>query len=212
MNRRLGFYSSVVTALCTSLFFIGLFTGSEVLNYASCLVLSWAYVLTACAYASYAAKDRQALALGGVAIGIIYSVFTNLVYYTQLTTVAYQTADQGLLDALAFRSGTWMFGFDIMGYGLMGLSTLLIGLALQSANRRDRIMKAMLLGHGVFFPICVIMPMLNVFKAGADDSAGILALKLWCLYFAPVMVLSAVHFLQKRDTNERETHDRRSWA
>jgi len=199
MNRKLGIYSSAAAAICTLLFLIGLFLKNEMLNYTTCLILSWAYVLTACSYASYASKDRKAPAFAGVAIAVIYSVFTNLVYYSQLTTVAHATADQAVLDALSFTSGSWLFGFDIMGYGLMGLSTFLIGLTLKTANTKDRIIKAMLLIHGVFFPICVIMPMLNVFTAGGDDTAGIMALQFWAIYFAPLMILSAMHFFHTKD-------------
>lgn len=199
MNRKLGLYSSAVAALCIILFLIGLFLKNDLLNYSTCLILSWAYVLTCCSYASYATKDRRALAFGGVAIAVIYSVFTNLVYYTQLTTVAYATADHVVLDAISFTSGSWLFGFDIMGYGLMGLSTFLIGLTIKVVNKKDRIMKAMMLIHGVFFPICVLMPMLNIFKAGGDDNSGIIALQFWCLYFIPIMILSAIHFYRLKE-------------
>lgn len=196
INRRLGMYCSSAAAFCTLLFFLGLFTRNDLINYSSCLVLSWVYVLTGCAFASYAEKSRQALAFGGVAIAVIYSVFTNLVYYSQLTTVAYETADQAVLDALSFTSGSWLFGFDIMGYGLMGLSTLLIGLSIKIETGKERVVKAMLIGHGIFFPICVIAPALNLFQPGSDDGGGILALQFWCLYFAPLMILSARYFYQ----------------
>lgn len=88
MNRKLGLYSSAVAALCTILFLIGLFLKNDLLNYSTCLVLSWAYVLTCCSYACYADKDRRALTFGGVAIAVIYSVFTNLVnQHTKVTLI-----------------------------------------------------------------------------------------------------------------------------
>lgn len=194
MNRTLGMYASATAAFCTVLFLIGLFLKHDTLNYASCLVLAWSYVLAACAFAAYADKDRKAVALGGVAIAVVYCVFTNLVYYTQLTTVKFEAADPVIMEALAFKSGYWLFGFDLMGYGLMALSTALIGLAFKPATRPDRILKGMLLAHGLFFPICVIGPMLNLFQPGADDGAGIMALQGWCLFFAPLMLLSVHHF------------------
>lgn len=199
MNKQVGLYSSLTAAGCILLFFIGLITGQDKLSYASCLVLSWAYVLTVCSFVVYTGKDRQAAVFGSVSIAIIYSVFTNLTYYSQLTTVWHETADPAVISALTMSLGSWLFGFDIMGYGLMGLSTLLLGLSLKPVCRRDRIMKGMLIGHGIFFPICVIMPILNVFKAGGDETAGILALALWCVYFAPVMILAALHFWSKKD-------------
>lgn len=186
--------SSLTAFGCTFLFFCGLVSRSGALNFLSCLLLSWAYVGVACVYAQYAKEERRAVAVCGVAIAIIYSVFTNLVYYTQLTTVAHQAADQSLLKVLTFEPGSWLFGFDILGYGLMALSTFLIGLTLEPKNARDRALKILLLLHGVFFPICVIAPLLGLFKAGGDDTAGVLGLMGWCIYFAPIMILSFLHF------------------
>lgn len=196
MNRKLGLYSSIVAGGCTILFLLALIIGNGILSYFVCLILSWAYVLLACAFAHFAKPDRKAVALGGVAIAVIYSVFTNLVYYSQLTTVAYQTADPAFLDAITFSSGSWLFGFDIMGYGLMALSTFLIGLTIEPANKIDKLMKYMLIIHGAFFPPCVLTPMMNLYKQNGNDTAGTIALIIWCIYFAPIMILSARHFMK----------------
>lgn len=198
MNRKLGFYSSIIAGGCTTLFLIGLITENGFLSYFVCLLLGWAYVLLTCAFAQEADEDRKGLALGGVAIAIIYSVFTNFVYYSQLTTVAHQSADSVFLEAITFTPGSWVFGFDIMGYGLMALSTFLIGLTIRAQHGRDRVMRYMFLIHGAFFPICVLAPMLNVFEQGGEsDMAGVLALIFWCIYFAPLMVLSALYFAER---------------
>lgn len=205
MNRQLGFYSSIVAGSCTLLFLIGLVTFNDLLSYFVCLLLSWAYVLLACAFAQEAVEDRRGIALGGVAIAVIYSVFTNFVYYSQLTTVAHQTASPAVIEAITFTPGSWAFGFDIMGYGLMALSTFLIGLTLSPRNGKERALKYMLLIHGGFFPVCVLLPMLNLFKPGGEsDMAGVIALVVWCIYFAPVMALSALYFgSRQRDSNPR---------
>jgi hypothetical protein len=194
MNKKLGIYSSGIAAICTMLFAIGLLSRNSTLSFFVCLLLSWAYVLATCAYSYYAKEDRKAVAYAGAAIAVIYSVFTNLVYFSQLTTVAYGTADNAVINAINFRPGSWIFGFDLLGYGLMALSTFLIGLTVEPNNKKDKWMKTMLLLHGIFFPVCVIGPMLNLFKAGADDSAGVIGLLVWCIYFTPIMVLSTLHF------------------
>jgi len=194
MNRKLGLYSSCIAAICTIVFGVGLTIKFDFLNYFSCMILSWSYVLLTCAYAFYAKEDRKAVANAGVAIAVIYAVFINLVYFSQLTTVVYKTADEAILDAITFRAGSWLFGFDIFGYGIMALSTFLIGLTIEVKTKKDKWMKVMLLLHGVFFPACVILPMLNIFNAGTEDASGITALMVWCIYFAPIMILSALHF------------------
>jgi len=202
LNKKLGILSSGLAALCTTIFAVGLIFRFDVLNYAACLILSWSYVLLTCAYVHYAKEDRKAVAYAGMAIAIIYAVFINLVYFSQLTTVAYGTAADELLNAITFQPGSWLFGFDIFGYGIMALSTFLIGLTIEAHNKKDKWMKVMLLLHGVFFPSCVILPMLNIFKSSTSDTSGIIALFIWCIYFAPIMVLSVLHFMNIGKTEQ----------
>ncbi|WP_058303265.1 histidine kinase N-terminal 7TM domain-containing protein [Gorillibacterium timonense] len=196
LNRTLGMVCSLGALACTVLFFAGLLFALPTLSYTVCLFLSWFYVGLASVYAHDAPDDRKAVAVAGIAIAVVYSVFTNLVYYTQLTTVAQGGADSSLLTQLTFEPGSWLFGFDILGYGLMALSTFLIGLAFMAENKRDRVLRILLLLHGAFFPICVAAPTLGIFQpdGGAAGIGGTLALMGWCLYFAPIAMLSFLHF------------------
>ncbi|MDF2921174.1 MAG: putative rane protein [Paenibacillaceae bacterium] len=203
MNNKFGLVASFSALICTLLFLAGLFTRSDSLNYWSCLALSWAYIGTACALAQEAREDRKGVAAAGVAIGSVYSLLTNLVYYTQLTTVASGAADQEVLRVFSFRQGSWIFGLDLLGYGLMALSTLLIGLSMAPRASGDKALKWMLMLHGIFFPICVVMPVLDVFPEGSGGNAGIYALMGWCVYFAPVMALAVQHF--RRQWKDRPT-------
>lgn len=76
----------------------------------------------------------------------------------------------------------------------MALSTVFVGLSVEVLHKADKYMKILFLAHGLFFPACVLMPMLNLFKPGNGSSSGVTALLFWCVYFIPVMVLSAIHF------------------
>ncbi|MDF2937758.1 MAG: putative rane protein [Paenibacillaceae bacterium] len=194
MNHKFGFIASLFALVCTLLFFVGLILLNDSLNYWSCLFLSWAYIGTACALAQEAPADRKGVAGAGIAIAAVYSLLTNLVYYTQLTTVAQDAAGEEVLRVFRFQQGSWMFGLDLLGYGLMALSTFLIGLSMVPAAPRDKALKVMLMLHGAFFPVCVLMPTLDVFTEGSGGNAGIYALMGWCIYFAPAMALAARHF------------------
>lgn len=197
MNHKFGFISSLIALVCTLVFLIGLATVNDSMNYWSCLVLSWAYIGTACALAQEAPADRKGVAGAGIAIAAVYSLLTNLVYYTQLTTVAQTAAGPEVLRVFRFQQGSWMFGLDLLGYGLMALSTLLIGLSMFPAAPGDKALKGMLMLHGLFFPVCVIMPALDVFPEGSGGNGGIYALMGWCVYFAPVMALASRHFMRQ---------------
>ena len=207
LNHSLGMVCSLGALACTVLFLVGLLFAWPTLSFAVCLFLSWFYVGLACVYAHYAPDECKAAATAGIAIAVVYSVFTNLVYYTQLTTVAQGDADAAVLKLLTFEPGSWTFGFDLLGYGLMALSTFLIGLALTANTRRDRALRFLLLLHGAFFPFCVAAPALGLFRPNerAAELGGTLALMGWCLYFAPILVLSYLHFRDKVAVADKST-------
>ena len=73
-----------------------------------------------------------------------------------------------------------------------------LGLSFVPRDTPDRVLRWMLLIHGLFFPVCVLLPMTGVFLRQADGwvDAGRWGLLGWCVYFAPVMLLSTRHFLR----------------
>jgi hypothetical protein len=131
----------------------------------------------------------------------IYAVFINLVYFTQLTTVNQQSASVDVLKILTFEPGSWIFAFDIFGYGMMAISTLFIGFTIIPKNISDKWLKSMLILHGIFAPVCIVFPTLNLFTdAGSvsqGNNMGMVALEGWCLYFIPTMILAAKYFQSK---------------
>jgi len=197
MNRKLGFYSAALVGITTLLFAISMLIGSSSLAYFVCMILSWGYILLTCAFYTETIDDRKSVALGGVAFGCLYGVLINIVYFTQLTTVAHKTASANALQVLSYQSlGSLFFNFDLFGYGMMALSTFLIGVSMIAKNKNDKWLKALLMIHGIFLISCVALPILNVFKdsGGGSSFAGTLALLVWCIYFIPAAILSAVHF------------------
>lgn len=207
MNRKIGFISSAVAGGAVAIFLIclivALFTKNAVtenLSYAVCTVLSWSWVATAVVYSCYAKKERSAAAKTGVAAGIIYSTIISIVYYTQLTTVLYKSVDEKILQAFTFSAaGSWLFNLDLLGYGLLAVSTFFTGLSLQAESRADKALKWLLTLHGIFF-VCMFVPVLPL-PATNQGNGGTIALIGWCLFFLPVCVLSAIHFKRSAALN-----------
>lgn len=54
-----------------------------------------------------------------------------------------------------------VFNLDLLGYGIMALSTSFIGLAINVQNKKDKVLKMLLLIHGIFFIGCLITPMMG---------------------------------------------------
>ena len=87
---------------------------------------------------------------------------------------------------------------------LLVLSTFFIGLTIQVKNKVDKALKILLLGHGLFFPGCLIMPMTGMFigSHGTTSGGGVIALEIWCLYFLPIGILSVLHFKSARTSSD----------
>ncbi len=207
MNRKIGFISSIVICCSVAVFLICLIVAlfaqnvfTENLSYGVCAVLSWGWVATACVYSCYTQKERCAAAKIGVAIGVIYATIISIVYFTQLTTVLYKSVDEKILQAFAFTSaGSWLFNLDLLGYGLLSISTFFVGLTLQTENKVDKALKLLLMLHGVFC-VCMFVPILPL-PATNQGNGGTIALICWCLFFLPICVLSILHFKKINDTN-----------
>ncbi len=118
-------------------------------------------------------------------------------YFAQTTAVRLGGLNEQAMRILDFSRGGLFFSYDLLGYGMMALSTFFLGLTIQAKTRADKWLKYLMIIHGVFFFGCFIMPMTGVFSSmanGETSAAGVVALELWCAYFAPVGVLAALHF------------------
>ncbi|MCI7130215.1 MAG: hypothetical protein MSA09_06615 [Lachnospiraceae bacterium] len=99
-----------------------------------------------------------------------------------------------------FSKGGLIFNYDLLGYGFMALSTFFTGLTIEGRSKADKVLKWLMLIHGIFFIACLIMPITGVLRQTADVDAGkggVNALECWCAYFIPVGVLSYIHFGDK---------------
>ncbi len=70
---------------------------------------------------------------------MLYAGFVTTVYFVQLTTVLYQNAAPDILKLLTDQKlGSLMFNIDLLGYGLMSLSTIFVGLTLDGRGKLER--------------------------------------------------------------------------
>ena len=197
MNRKTGYYSSLAVTVTTALFAFGIITNNSSLSYFVCLFLAWGYIMVACSFAAEADLSRKALAYGGIAFACVYGVLISIVYFTQLSTVANQTLSKDMLQMLSYETmGSFLFNLDLLGYGMMAVSTFFIGMTIKPANKSDKRLKILLMIHGIFAPACVLMPMLNIFNPSLEGGAdiGSIMLLFWCALFIIIGILSILHF------------------
>lgn len=202
MDRTVGLWSAVAVTACVVLFALLTALRLDYGAYGASMVLSWTYLVMACGFSAEARDDHKAVALAGAAFGVLYAGFATTVYFVQLTTVAQQRASADILSVLTYQQlGSLMFNIDLLAYAMMSVSTFFIGLTIAGRTSSARWLKGLLLAHGVFAPVCVALPLLNVFGAmakGSGDDIGLIVLFAWCIYFAPVGALAVWHFRAAR--------------
>ena len=153
-------------------------------------------MLTA-SFIPYISENNKALAYGGLGFAVLYAGFICFVYFTQLTTVFFETSASSITAQLDFQqTGSLAFNFDLFGYGMMAFSTLLIGLGLDVNDKPGKWLKGLLIGHGVFSISSVALPMLGLFNSVSpgSDRIGTIALLFWCFYFIPTAALALRFF------------------
>lgn len=98
---------------------------------------------------------------------------------------------------LDYSRGGLFFSYDLLGYGMMALSTFFVGLTIDAKTKTDKWLKYLMMLHGVFFFSCFILPMTGIFRSmsnGQTNMGGVIALEFWCAYFLPIGILSFIHF------------------
>ena len=130
-------------------------------------------------------------------LAAVYGTFIMLVYFSQLTTVNNEQLNEQEEKLLEFDKYGLIFNYDLLGYGVMALSTFFTGLSMKPKNKMDKWLRALMMIHGVFYFSCTFMPITGVFvnmSSGGNGIGGRLALVVWCVYFMPIGILSFLHF------------------
>ncbi|MBR4539850.1 MAG: hypothetical protein IKO52_13555 [Clostridia bacterium] len=161
------------------------------------MFLPMGYIMMAAGLRHESQADRRVAADIGMIFSAVYAVLILLVYFAQTTSVRLENLNEQAQSILDFKRGGLIFNYDLLGYGMMALSTFFIGLSMKAEGKTDKWLKALMMIHGVFFIGCFIMPMTGMFLGMADgetSNGGVIALIVWCVYFLPIGILSYKHF------------------
>ena len=197
MNRTISKIGAAVVTITVFLFAVCMLIDFSFGSYLVCMFLPLGYIMIALGFQYESCEDRRVPANIGVAIAIIYAVLILLVYFAQTTSVRLENLNEQASRVLDYQRGSLLFNYDLLGYGMMALSTFFIGLSMNPTSKADKWLKYLMMVHGVFFISCFIMPMTGVFTdmaSGETGSGGTIALLGWCAYFIPIGVLAYRHF------------------
>lgn len=197
MNKMISKTGSAIVTVTVFLFAIFLIFDWSMGSYFVCLILPIGFIIMTAGLQNECEADRKVAANIGLILAAVYSTFIMLVYFSQLTTVHNEQLNEQAAKLLEFDKYGLIFNYDLLGYGVMALSTFFTGLAIKPKNKADKWLRALLMIHGVFYFSCTFMPITGIFarmSSGGDGIGGRLALVIWCVYFLPIGILSFLHF------------------
>ena len=197
MNRTIARVGAVIVTVSVILFAVCMLIPFDFGSYFVCMLLPIGYIMLTAGFCAESDEEHRAAAIAGMIFAAIYVVLVFIVYFAQTTAVRLDGLDEQAMRILDFSRGGLFFSYDLLGYGMLALSTFFVGLTIRPKSRADKWLKYLMIIHGVFFFSCFIMPMTGVFSSmasGETSIAGVVALEFWCAYFTPVGVLAALHF------------------
>ena len=201
MNRKIGMAGSAICTLTVFLFAAFIIADFILGGFFVCILLALGFMCMIAALDAECKDNTKAAGHTALIFSGVYATLIMIVYYTQCSTVVNEDLSSDISKVLDYSHMGLMFNLDMLGYGLMALSTFFIGLTINAKNKIDKALKAMLMLHGLFFPGCLILPMTGLFlesnNSAPSFSGGDLALVIWCAFFLPIGILSFIHFEKK---------------
>ena len=197
MNKLIPKIGAVIVAVTVLLFAVCMIVKSHFGSYFVCMFLPIGYIMMAAGFQHECCEERRVSANIGLVFSAIYAVLIFLVYFAQTTSVRLEDLNEQAALILDYQRVGLLFNYDLLGYGMMALSTFFIGLSIKADSNSDKWLKCLMMIHGIFFFSCFIMPMTGVFTSmavGEAGNGGTIALLLWCAYFFPIGVLAYKHF------------------
>ena len=197
LNRTVPRIGAAVVSVTVFLFAVCLIINFTFGSYLVCMFLPIGYIMMAAGFHHESAEDRKAVSMTGMVLSAVYAVLILLVYFAQTTSVHLGGLSEDALGILDFRRGGLIFNYDLLGYGMMALSTFFIGLSIRADSKEEKWLKSLMMIHGIFFVGCFIMPMTGLFAGlanGETSNGGVIALVCWCAYFLPIGILAYRHF------------------
>lgn len=197
MNRTIAKIGALIATASVVLFAVCMLIAFSFGSYFVCMLLAIGYLMMTAGFCHESDENHSVAAKVSMAFAVIYAVLIFLVYFAQTTAVRLDSLNEQAILLLDYSRGGLYFSYDLLGYGMMALSTFFAGLTINAKTKSDKWLKALMMIHGIFFFGCFLMPMTGVFSSMSDGETsmgGVIALEFWCAYFLPIGILSFLHF------------------
>ena len=197
MNQTIAGVGALIVTISVILFAVCMLIPFNFGCYFVCMILPIGYIMMSAGFCNESDEKHRVAANIGMVFAAGYAVLIFLVYFAQTTSVRLDPLDEQLMKILDYSKGGLFFHYYLLGYGMMELSTFFVGLTIDAKVKADQWLKNLMLGHGVFFFPCFIMPMTGILASGENNIGGVIALECWCAYFSPIGMLSLIHFRKR---------------
>ena len=148
LNKTIAKLGSWIVTVTVFLFALFLIINYPMGYYFVCLILPLGFIMMTAGLHNECENDRKVAANTGLILAAIYGTFIMLVYFAQLTTVNNEQLTEQAAKLLEFGKFGLIFNYDLLGYGMMALSTFFTGLSIKAENNADKWLKALMMIHG----------------------------------------------------------------
>ena len=197
MNERIAKIGSFVVIVSVIIFAICMLIPFDFGSYFICMLLPIGFLMMTAGFLNECENDKKVSGIVGIILAAVYIVLILLVYFAQTTVVQQGQLNDQAMQIINYKRGGLIFCYDLLGYGMMALSTFFTGMTIIEKTKGDKVLKWLMMIHGIFFIGCFFIPMTGVFSNMSDNGSGIggvVALEFWCAYFLPIGILSYRHF------------------
>ena len=162
--------------------------------------LAFSYLILAVSIHNFVPQHRKIFSHVGLVLAILYAALIIIVYYVQLTFVIPNLIRNTVEEISVFifiPFNSFLFALDVLGYGIMNLSTLFFAFAFEKTGP-EKWIRYFLIMNGVLFPtnlFSMLFPPLLILDFP------------WAITFPVSMILLAKFFKQqngqKHDITDR---------
>jgi general stress protein CsbA len=196
MNDKIGTMGSVIHFCSLAGFVFCLLIGFPLGNYVFGILIALSFVLVISAFASFSKSENKSAVYAAMIFAAVYAILILVVYFAQVTTVRQSSLSEQAALIISSQKFGLFFNYDLLGYGIMSLAVFFIGLTIQVKTKSDKILKRLMLIHGIFFTSSFI-PVTGAFSnmaAEQSNQIGPMIQSFWCCYYAVIDVFSFSYF------------------
>ena len=123
MNKLVPKIGAVIVAATVFLFAVCMIVKFHFGSYLVCMFLPIGYIMMAAGFQHECCEEYRVCANIGLVFSAIYAVLIFLVYFAKLTSVRLEDLNEQAIRILNYQRGGLLFNYDLLGYGMMALST-----------------------------------------------------------------------------------------